>query len=236
MVGRPPKVGHVRAAFMRESESARDLMLAVQQVSALNPNSGGPRLHPKQARRVVELAFLGLMSSWEEFLEQSFVRYLAGAKADDGSNPPLRVGQSSGIPHSYQLISGDPSFDPEKNYSKFGDPKWVIAISKNYFEHGAPYAALLQANLEILQHAVRLRNRVAHNSTKCREDFKRSARLHLGLAADAGLTQGYSVGDLLLSPAARIFGQEARDNNRTYFYAYAVKFRQMARRICPINR
>lgn len=233
MAGRPPKVGHVRSAFLRESQSARDLMLAVQQVAAINPNAAGPRLHPEQARRVVELAFLGLISSWEEFLEQSFVRYLAGAKADDGSSPPLRLGQSSGIPHSYQLISGDPSFDPSKNYSKFGEPKWVIAISKNYFEHGAPYAALLHANVEILQHAVKLRNRVAHTSTKCREDFKRSARAHLGLADNAGLTQGYSVGDLLLSPANRLFGQEARDKNWTYFYAYAVKLRQMARRICP---
>lgn len=236
MAGRPPKVGHVRDAFMRESKSARDLMLAVQQVAAINPNAGGARLHPEQARRVIELAFLGLISSWEEFLEQSFVRYLAGAKSDDGSSAPLRLGQSSGIPHSYHLISGDPSFAPERNYSKFGDPKWVIAISKNYFAFGAPYAALLQANVEILQHAVKLRNRVAHSSTKCREDFKRSAKAHLGLAEGAGLTQGYSVGDLLLSPANRLFGHEARDRNWTFFYAYAVKLRQMARHICPKQR
>jgi len=153
MAGRPPKVDHILATFLRESDSARELVIAVTQVSAINPNVQGPRLHPEQARRVVELAFLGLISSWEEFLEQTFVRYLAGAESANGYKAPLRLGKASDITHSYHLISGDPSFDPSRNYSKFGDPRWVIEISKNYFSLGAPYSHLLQANVDILQQA-----------------------------------------------------------------------------------
>lgn len=233
MPGRPPKVSHVRNAFLRDSVSARDLILAVRDISAIKRKDDGPRLHPEQARRVFELAFLGMIASWEEFLEQSFVRYLAGAQSDNGYGPTLRVGKSSGIAHSYHLISGDPNFDPSRNYSRFGDPKWVIAVSKNYFELGAPYAPQLQANLDILQHAVKLRNRVAHNSTKSREEFKQSALQHLGRPNNGSLPQGYGVGDLLLSKADRLFGQEARDKGWPYFVAYAIRLRRMARHICP---
>ena len=233
MAGRLPAVTHVRVGFVRSCVSAADLVTAIRDVAAINPRAAGPRVHPEQARRVVELAFLGLISAWDEFLEQSFVRYLAGAKSSDGSAPALRLGKAEGIAHAYHIISGDPAFDPARNYSKFSDAGWVIALSKIYFERGAPYATALQPNQQALQHATRLRNRVAHNSAKSREDFKRTARELLGRAPDAPLSQGYSVGDLLLSPATRVFGQEARDRNLTYFQAFGLRLLRLAGLICP---
>ena len=233
MAGRPPTVGHVLRSFLAASRSARDIVSAVSEVAAINPNTTGPRLHPEQARRVVELAFLGLVSAWEEFLEQSFVRYLAGAKSGSDYAAPLRLGSASCIKHAYQLISGDPEYDPARNYSRFGEPKWVIAISRNYMAQGSPYATKLHPSLEILNAAVRLRNRVAHNSSKSRADFKRTALVHLGYAVDAKLSQGYGVGDLLTSPANRLFGQRVRDRGLNYFQAYNAKFRHLAKEICP---
>lgn len=231
MPGRPPKTAHVRESFLAASSSSRELVKAISGLSGINPSSQCPRLHTEQARRVVELAFLGLVSAWEEFLEQSFVRYLAGATADQGYAPDLRMGKASDIAHAYHLVSGDPNFDPARNYAKFGDPKWVIAISKNYFALGAPYATVLHANIEPLQHAVKLRNRVAHNSSKSREDFIKSAKVHLNIPLNGKLRQGYTVGDLLMAPADRIFGQVARENHWNFFQAYNARFRAMARRI-----
>lgn len=233
MAGRPPKVGHIRDSFLAASQSAKDLVEAVSGLAAIHPNTAGPRLHPEHCRRVIELAFLGLVSAWEEFLEQSFVRYLAGAKADNNYAPTLRLGKATSMEHAYHLISGDPTYDPRKNYSKFSEPKWVVAISKNYFELGAPYATKLHPNLQVLQEAIRLRNRVAHNSGKSREDFKRSARAHLGLAENAPLTQGYGVGDLLSSKAERLFGQQAKDSGWSYFTAYVARVRRLAKEIAP---
>ena len=233
MPGRPPKVGHIRDAFLRSSQSARDLVNAVRDLSGIEVAAGPARLHPEHSRRVVELAFLGLIAAWEEFLEQSFVRYLAGATADNGYRAPLRLGQASSISHAYQLISGDPDFDPSRNYSKFGEARWVIATAKNYFDLGAPYAPILHQHAELLQHANKLRNRVAHNSAKSREDFKRSARVHLGLAPTVALTQGYGVGDLLLAPAARMFGQPVSDSGVSFFRAYVSRLRKIAKHICP---
>lgn len=231
MAGRPPQIVHVRDTFLAASKSARDLVKAVSGLSGINPHSECPRLHAEQARRVVELAFLGLISSWEEFLEQSFVRYLAGAKADNGYAPELRMGKASDISHAYQLISGDPAFDPSRRYAKFGDPRWVISISKNYFVLGAPYATVLQPSLDQLQHAIQLRNRVAHNSSKCRNDFIKSAKRHLNIPAEGKLTQGYTVGDLLGAPANQLFGQEARDKYWTFFQAYNARLRSLAKKV-----
>lgn len=213
-----------------QSERVLELLgEAVAEAYKASPRAATRSIHS----RLVELAFLGLVSAWEEFLEQSFVRYLAGAKADDASSPTLRLGKATDISHSYHLISGDPSYDPAKNYSKFGDPKWVIAIAKNYMALGAPYATKLHPNVQVLQSAVKLRNRVAHNSEKSREDFKKTAREHLGLAEGAALTQGYSVGDLLLAPAERLFGAQARDRDWTFFTAYNARMRKLAREIAP---
>ncbi|WP_458071423.1 hypothetical protein [Rhodanobacter sp. BL-MT-08] len=231
MPGRPPKAAHVRDTFLAASSSASDLVKTISGLSGVNPNSTCPRLHAEQARRVVELAFLGLVSAWEEFLEQSFVRYLAGAKADNDFCPELRMGKATDISHAYQIISGDPNFDPSRNYAKFGEPKWVISISKNYFALGAPYATVLQPNIDPIQHSIKLRNRVAHNSSKCREDFIKSAKIHLNIPEDGKLRQGYTVGDLLAAPADRLFGQEARNKGWTYFQAYNARFRAMARKI-----
>ena len=233
MRGRPPKVGHIRDTFLAASASAKELVEAVSTLASINPHVPGSRLHPEQARRVIELAFLGLMSAWEEFLEQSFVRYLAGAASCNGYTAPLRMGRAASISHAYQLISGDPDFDPTRNYSRFGEPRWVVATAKNYFDQGAPYATKLHPNLQVLQEAVRLRNRVAHTSAKCREDFKRSARVHLGLPEGAPLIQGYRVGDLLSSPATQLFSQKAKDKGWTYFQAYNGRLRLICKEICP---
>lgn len=233
--GRPPKVDHLRVEFFRNLDSYQGLVDSVMSLSGIKANASSARtLHPEYARRCIELAFLGLVSAWEEFLEQTFVRYLAGAKTDSGRNPSLRLGRAANIPHAYQVLSGNVDYDPAKHYSKFGEPKWVIASAKLYFSHdGAPYADPIQFRLDALQHAVRLRNRVAHNSTKTRSDFKASAQKYLGLNAQDSLRKGFGVGDLLVAPADRIFGNGG-NASINYFEAHRLLYRKLALVIVPV--
>jgi hypothetical protein len=233
MAGRPPKVALIKADFLKSVDSAEKLVASARALSAINPNVQHPRLHAEQTRRVVELAFLGLVSKWEEFLEDTFVRYMAGAKSPNGFSPTFRLGKATDIAHSYHVVSGDFSFDPKRNYSKFGEPRWVIDTARIYFENGVPYSPRMQAYIEPLQSAVKIRNRVAHGSEKCKEDFKKVAKVHLGLQQAAKLKQGYTAGDLLVTKPVAVFKASLQARYQTYFETYCDLYRYLANQIVP---
>jgi len=86
----------------------------------------------------------------------------------------------------------------------------------------------MQAYLEPLQAAIKIRNRVAHNSQKCREDFKKVAKVLLALQSTAKLTQGYSVGDLLKTKPIAMFSNKIKAKYPTYFEAYCGLFTYLA--------
>ncbi|MDL5034569.1 hypothetical protein QRD43_21875 [Pelomonas sp. APW6] len=187
-------------------------------------------LHPKYVRQVVELAFMGLVAAWEEFLEQALVRYVAGAKAKNGYKPTPRYGLAKDISHAYELLSRDPSYDPLKHYLKVTDTKWV-RTNADFFFSSHTFSAL-QQKADLLSHASSIRNRVAHSSEKCRADFKATA-LHFLQPANGKLTQGYAPGDFLLAGVQRHFGQPVVQAGHTHFEAYAKLYEELAGKIVP---
>ena len=233
MSGRPPKVDHLRKEFLRSVKSAESLYESVLEVGSIRPAASGPRLHTEHVRRVVELAFLGVIGSWEEFLEQTLVRYIAGAKCDNDYKPDLRLGKAADITHAYHLITGDPKFDPGKGFIGLSNPSTTVDMARLFLEGGHPYSSAFRGKEELLDHANRLRNRVAHSSTKAREDFKKTARRLLNRGTQGKLTQGYRVGDLLVAPAKQHFGSSAANRKLPFFKAYMEMFQKLALKIVP---
>ncbi len=233
MSGRPAKVDHLRDAFAKRIESATQLSRTARAISGINPQTAFPRLNAEHARRVVELAFLGVLSAWEDFLEQSMTRYLAGARCDGGYLPPLRLGRARDIAHAYQILSGDPSHNPDTEYLRFSDPSSIGELAVIFFEAGRPYRDALQPREDLLRDALKIRNRIAHSSQKCRADFKKVALRHLGRRPGTALPQGYSPGDLLTRRAERHFGKWAKDNGVTVFDAYMDLYNRLALKIVP---
>ena len=230
MAGRPPEVDHVKNAFLSEIKSAEELVKKINKLKGgINPG-GKDGLHPKYVRQVVELAFMGVVASWEEFLERALVRYLAGAKTKTGYAPTPKFGKAKNIEHSYQIISGNSKFDNEKDYLKVNDPKWVANIADFHFSaHGFSDVKLKG---DLLGHATSIRNRVAHSSEKCRADFKATA-IHFLAPVNGKLTNGYGPGDLLMSPVARHFGQQAIQAGKTHFDAYVDLYKNLATKVVP---
>ena len=189
----PPNLGSIKKQFISSIRSARDLANAALALETINP-AGRPGLHPKHVRRVVELAFLGVVAAWEDFVEAVFVRYLAGAASPSGFVPTMRVGKAVTVAHAYTILSGNPNYDPEKNYLKFSDPKWIARQAKVFFDQGRPFN-IGTAHADALRDAVVIRNRVAHSSKKCKAEFKTVATRRL---APAVTWQGFRAGDLLL--------------------------------------
>lgn len=228
--GRPSKVGHIRTTFETECSSARTLVDAILAVPKKVRPSSKPGLHPKHAQQVVELAFMAVVAAWEEFLEDSLVRYVAGAESESGYKPTPKFGIASGILHAYQILSLNPKFDPASDYLKFSDPNRVRNKASFIFsEHSYTH---LHTKTDLIKHASAIRNRVAHNSDKCRTDFKASA-IYFLQPVNNKLPQGYTPGKLLLSNVQRHFGQTAVQKRLTVFEAYLQMYESLAKQIAP---
>lgn len=230
MAGRPPEVDHVKAALLKELRAAEELVSKINSFKGgINPN-GTPGLHPKYVRQVVELAFMGAVSSWEEFLEHALVRYVAGAKTKTGYSPAPKFGRANSIEHAYQVLSVNPKFDKSKDYLKVSDPKWVTNTADFLFStHGF---GDVKGKSQLLGHANAIRNRVAHSSHKCRFKFKVTA-LDFLQPPSGKLTKGYGPGDLLMAKVVGHFGQSVVQAQKNHFEAYMDLFRQLADKVVP---
>jgi len=230
MPGRPPKVTHIRDAFLAEIATARSLVAAVRALpQQVHPNA--PQgIHPKHVRQITGLAFMGVIAAWEEFLEGTLVRYLAGAATDSGYKATPKFGRATNLGHGYELLSQDANYDPLKHYLKVSDARWVWRTADFFFaqhEYG-----LLTPKSDLLSNSNRIRNRIAHDSDKCKADFKSVAVWFLQ-PANGNLTRGFSPGALLLSTATRNFGNPLNGAGVSHFEAYMRVYEGLANAIVP---
>lgn len=230
MPGRPPKVTHVRDAFLAEIATARGLVSAVGSLPRkVHPNAPNG-IHPKHVRQVTGLAFMGVIAAWEEFIEHTLVRYLAGAATDTGYRTTPKYGRAQGISHAYELLSQDSSYDPLKHYLKVSDARWVWRTADFFFSQH--HYGLLSGKSDLLSDANKIRNRVAHDSDKCKADFKTTAVRFLQ-PQNGNLTRGYSPGELLLAAATRNFGAPINGAGVSHFEAYMRTFESLAKGVVP---
>ncbi|MBE2285943.1 MAG: hypothetical protein IAE77_20975 [Prosthecobacter sp.] len=229
-----PALKTSRVAFENKIYSAEDLFVAVREFAEGTWDSinGAEALFPGQARRVVSLAFLQIVISWEDFVEACFVRYLMGAESPSGYKPSLRLGEASSIHHAYQLASGNSRFKAGSDYISWAVWSDVEAKAHVFFEGGRPFSTISRLQRDRLSDAIKIRNRIAHASNKVKDDFKQVAKPHLGLATEDKLTQGFDVGSLLLAKNSKCFGKEVK--KKSYFEHYADLSYEMANQICPV--
>jgi hypothetical protein len=146
---------------------------------------------------------MGVIAAWEEFLERTLVRYLAGAATNSGYTATHKFGQANDIGHAFELLSQDANYDPSKHYLKVSDARWVWRTADFFFAQH--HYGLLTPKADLLLNANRIRNRIAHDSEKSKADFK-SAAIWFLHPASGTLAKGFSPGALLLSTATRNFG------------------------------
>ena len=230
---RQPSLRSVKATFRQVIDSSVNLFgtvegLCKRDFDGIEDNP----LHFVQARRVVGLAFLGTVAAWEDFLEASFVRYLAGAASPSGYRPAPRAGYAQSIQHAYSLVSGKRGFDPVSQFLSWSTISDVLARADLFFSHGVPFRPALSSAQQRLSDATRIRNRVAHSSLKARAEFKAVALQHLGRPAKGVLPRAFSPGDLLLETASRGFPSFST-GPEPYFIAYLNLYLELADRIAP---
>ncbi|HYK04563.1 MAG TPA: hypothetical protein VE974_22615 [Thermoanaerobaculia bacterium] len=217
-MAQPVSLRGVRNAFEIAVGSAANLYAAVDPFVARTYDGIATNpLHPSQARRIVALAFLALVAAWEEFVEASFVRYLAGGHSTLRRRPQLKFGPASRLDDAYAVIAGRPNFDPVRHHLNWGVED-TINRALIFFGSGDPFQRPLTVRKQALQDAAIIRNRVAHSSQKARAAFSVVARRLRG----GKLPRAYSVGDLLLERVAPAWAENYE--KETLFVAYLYVF------------
>lgn len=231
-MGRQTALNTVCATFSKRVLASANLYLAVEDFArgTWDSISGWEVLNPGQARRTVALAFMNLVAGWEDFVEACFVRYLTGSMSPNGWTPDTRLSACKNLRHAYSLIAGSGNFDATKQYLNWSSWSEVESRATVFFTGGKPFTALSQMQKLRLKDAQVIRNRIAHSSPKCREDFKRVARHFLGLSGSQKLPKRIDVGQILLHTSSRGFGPCA---NQSLFLRYVGVFLDAAEILAP---
>jgi hypothetical protein len=232
-MAKKPALITIKKDFIAKIDSANDLFDAVQPLAFGNEAAikGNAALFPGQARRVVGLAFMQMVMAMEDLVEASLVRYLAGATSPSGYAPPLRLSTASSLGHAYQLLSGNPDHKAESQYLSWTDWGATIKLAKVFLKDGEPFSSLTPLERSRLADSIKIRNRVAHFSGKCRSDFNAVARSYLGLSPEDKLKQGYMVGQLLVEKSNKHFGPSC--GTKFYFKHFHKLFTDVGTKICP---
>lgn len=142
-----------------------------------------------QLEIIAELAFLRVFMAWENFLEESFIRYLVGAASPSGYTPDRFVNPPN-MEIAEKLILGE-----KREYVRWNSTNEVIARSKIYFKDGEPYKNALQVATIELDEMNTIRNRIAHKSTYSKDKFNQLIRRTFGHGI-----RGMTPGRFLLTP------------------------------------
>ena len=226
-----PSLGSAKRPFVDTILSCSALLGAIgpytEKKNTYDAINGWQPLHPAQARRVVGLSFVIMVSAWEEFVQSAFIRYMAGGISDTGYAPTLQIGPCKNMVHAGQVLTQNSKFDFDSSYITWSSWKNVVDRAKIFFKDGKPFASIDNARKERLKDAFIIRNRVAHLSGKCRAEFVEVAKKHLKVSK---LRRGFDVGELLLAPP-KLFGPQCERD--IYFAAYMDLFMELADVIAP---
>ena len=145
-----------------------------------------------QVELFAELSFLRLYVSWEAFLEESFSRFLCGARGTSGAIPTSCVKPDS-IDHAKSILVG---LDRGGRFADWSKRETVVARASLFFRHGTPFSAPLTAAARDLDDMRAIRDCIAHKSRASKDSLAKIVQRRTGLA------HKYSAGRFLLKRPA----------------------------------
>jgi len=167
-----PQLKTILRDFHSQIKSSQTLLAKVKLLQM-------PRIYIEM---VTELAFLRILLAWENFLEESFIRYMVGGKSPSGFCPVCTVTAPT-LNKALEIICGD------KQYVQWVSASEVIRRAERFFRDGEPYKNALESALTDLNELNTIRNRIAHRSKSSKKKFSDFVRRKLGYGKQ-GMTSG----------------------------------------------
>jgi hypothetical protein len=134
-----------------------------------------------------ELRFVRATLVWEEFLEQSFICFLRGARSIQGRIYPLQVALPSNLAAAEAAAIGHAA------YGKWLNERWTLARAGAIFTGSHPFLPLTSP---VFPEIRAVRNRIVHRSEDARREFQNIVTLLYGT-----WRPGMTPGRLLSEPA-----------------------------------
>lgn len=153
-----PSLHQVFGEFKTEASNATKLLDKIETSPGV--------LHQPQVDLIFELAFLKIFIAWEQFLENTFIRYMCGASSLSGKKP-TRIVSARYLDDALKVICGD------RPYADWASVEIVVERANRFFDNGEPYTTPLQSAAAELANMRRIRNHIVHHSNKSREDFNK---------------------------------------------------------------
>jgi hypothetical protein len=142
----------------------------------------GSLIHVRDQEEIAGLTLLKLTLAWESFVEDTFLRYLCGAKSAAGVAPTLLLGKQTKLKVAFRTLSGGNRF--------LGwQPDTTLKRANKYFDAGEPYETAVKGAKSVLDDMASIRNRIAHRSDHSVIEFQDVVRTHLGFVPK-GMTPG----------------------------------------------
>lgn len=165
------KINTVLKIFHREIQ--KSLSLARDLTNFKEFRGGKYRsIHKRTVYLLVENLFLKLFLSWEQFLEQTFIRYMCGAKTSSGYSP-RRFVQPPSLEHAINFIKRT---RPYADWTVWSE---VIARAELCFYKGSPFTDASGGEAQLDEMRI-IRNRIAHSSRHSEEKFQETVLQKLG--------------------------------------------------------
>jgi hypothetical protein len=175
------RLGKSLSVFSRALAEARELANDAQKWSTPVPPANRAFISSQRRDLLTEVAFLRAFTSWEVFLEETFVLYLLGHRPPRGA-PPRRFGFPPTPEAAAEWCTDG------REYAKWNVSD-VQKRANRWFRNGKPYTPALQGRQSRLDQLVTIRNAIAHESSAARTKFEALVRNELG-ALPAGATVG----------------------------------------------
>jgi len=183
----------LRKQFNSEIKRGFDLISKINKLK--------PSLPQKYVWLIVELSFLKIYLAWEQFLEETFLRYAMGGKTSTGYKVTSYINPRDKV-HAQDLINEG------KEYSNW-TPSEVIKKASRFFKR-EPFRNALRPIITELDEMRTIRNKIVHGSSYSNEKFKTLVRSKISYAP-----RGITAGEFLL---------KTETNTRKTFFEFYVDF------------
>ena len=161
----PRRLPSLELQFAADVDCSVELAEAGERIRANSElGSVGRRELPiARVEAIYEIAYLRMFLLWEDFLEQSFLRYICGFASGVGVanllNPKFKT-----IGDAERAVLG------ARDFVSWANPNHVTKRSENYMVKG-PHEVVIASNLARLEAFNSIRNRIAHSSSFARRQF-----------------------------------------------------------------